>query len=45
VIETPVGFKWVGNALRTSDAIVGGEESGGLSVKGHIPKRTASSPI
>lgn len=39
VIETPVGFKWVGNALRTSDAIVGGEESGGLSVRGHIPEK------
>jgi phosphomannomutase len=39
VTETPVGFKWVGNALRTTDAIVGGEESGGLSVKGHIPEK------
>lgn len=39
VIETPVGFKWVGNAMRTSDAVVGGEESGGLSVKGHIPEK------
>jgi alpha-D-glucose phosphate-specific phosphoglucomutase len=39
VHETPVGFKWVGNALRTTDAIVGGEESGGLSVKGHIPEK------
>ena len=40
VIETPVGFKWVGNALRTNeDAIVGGEESGGLTVKGHIPEK------
>jgi alpha-D-glucose phosphate-specific phosphoglucomutase len=39
VIETPVGFKWVGNALNTTDAIVGGEESGGLSVKGHIPEK------
>lgn len=36
---TPVGFKWVGNALATTDAIVGGEESGGLSVKGHIPEK------
>lgn len=36
---TPVGFKWVGNALNTTDAIVGGEESGGLSVKGHIPEK------
>ena len=39
VQETPVGFKWVGNALNTTDAIVGGEESGGLSVKGHIPEK------
>ncbi|MBC8104127.1 MAG: phosphoglucomutase/phosphomannomutase family protein [Cytophagales bacterium] len=39
VLETPVGFKWVGNALNTTDAIVGGEESGGLSVKGHIPEK------
>lgn len=39
VIETPVGFKWVGHALNTTDAIVGGEESGGLSVKGHIPEK------
>ena len=39
VTETPVGFKWVGNAMRTTDAIVGGEESGGLSVKGHIPEK------
>ncbi|MDX1931604.1 MAG: phosphoglucomutase/phosphomannomutase family protein [Capsulimonadales bacterium] len=39
VTETPVGFKWVGNAMRTTDAIVGGEESGGLSVRGHIPEK------
>ena len=39
VIETPVGFKWVGNAMANSDAILGGEESGGLSVKGHIPEK------
>ena len=39
VIETPVGFKWVGNAMNTTDAIVGGEESGGLTVKGHIPEK------
>ena len=25
VTETPVGFKWIGNALRTTDAIIGGE--------------------
>lgn len=39
VIETPVGFKWVGQAMKANDAIVGGEESGGLSVRGHIPEK------
>ena len=35
VIETPVGFKWVGTAIEEQGAILGGEESGGLSIKGH----------
>lgn len=39
VIETPVGFKWVGAAMREHDIIIGGEESGGLSIKGHIPEK------
>lgn len=39
VIETPVGFKWVGQAMKAHNAIVGGEESGGLSVRGHIPEK------
>ncbi|MDD3238047.1 MAG: hypothetical protein PHV37_08135 [Candidatus Gastranaerophilales bacterium] len=38
-IETPVGFKWVGKAMRDNDVIIGGEESGGLSIKGHIPEK------
>ncbi|MEO6906978.1 MAG: phosphoglucomutase/phosphomannomutase family protein [Abditibacteriaceae bacterium] len=37
LIETPVGFKWVGDALENKGAIVGGEESGGLSIVGHTP--------
>ena len=37
VIETPVGFKWLGAALEEQGAILGGEESGGLSIKGHLP--------
>jgi len=37
VIETPVGFKWVGDAIENGGAIVGGEESGGLSIIGHTP--------
>ena len=39
VIETPVGFKHVGEAMRKYDVIIGGEESGGLSIKGHIPEK------
>ena len=39
VIETPVGFKYVGEAMRVNEVIIGGEESGGLSIKGHIPEK------
>ena len=35
VIETPVGFKWVGEAIENQGALLGGEESGGLSIRGH----------
>lgn len=38
-IETAVGFKHVGQAMRENDCIIGGEESGGLSIKGHIPEK------
>ena len=39
VHETPVGFKWVGSMMARTGALVGGEESGGLSVVGHIPEK------
>ncbi len=39
VIETPVGFKWLGSAMRNNEVLIAGEESGGLSVKGHIPEK------
>jgi len=39
VQETPVGFKYIGRALRETDAIVGGEESGGLGMRGHVPEK------
>ncbi|RYG75112.1 phosphoglucomutase/phosphomannomutase family protein [bacterium] len=35
VIETPVGFKWLGSAIEEKGALLGGEESGGLSIIGH----------
>lgn len=39
VIETAVGFKHVGAAMRKNKVIIGGEESGGLSILGHIPEK------
>ncbi len=39
VVETAVGFKYVGEAMRKYDPIIGGEDSGGLSIKGHIPEK------
>jgi phosphoglucomutase len=39
VHETPVGFKYIGALMENEPIIVGGEESGGLSVKGHIPEK------
>ena len=39
VYETPVGFKWVAQALGEHDVLMGGEESGGFSVRGHIREK------
>ena len=35
-IEVPVGFKHISAGMETHDAIIGGESSGGLTVRGHI---------
>ena len=39
IFETPVGFKYIGEKMRETDVLIGGEESGGLSVLGHIPEK------
>ncbi|MBR6099596.1 phosphoglucomutase/phosphomannomutase family protein [bacterium] len=39
IIETAVGFKHVGEAMRKYNPVIGGEESGGLSIQGHIPEK------
>ncbi|RYD07067.1 hypothetical protein N752_00360 [Desulforamulus aquiferis] len=39
VFESPVGFKYIGQNLLEKGCIIGGEESGGLSIKGHIPEK------
>ena len=35
-IEVPVGFKHIAAALKRSNAVLGGESSGGLTIRGHI---------
>ena len=39
VYETPVGFKYVGELISQDKIIIGGEESAGLSIKGHVPEK------
>lgn len=39
LFETPIGFKHICELMLTRDVLMGGEESGGLGVKGHIPER------
>jgi alpha-D-glucose phosphate-specific phosphoglucomutase len=36
--ETPVGFDRIAHLMITEDVLIGGEESGGISIKGHIPE-------
>ena len=38
-ITTPVGFKWLSEAMRKDYAILAGEDSGGLSTGEHIPEK------
>lgn len=39
IYETAVGFKYIGEKMRETQVLIGGEESGGLSVIGHIPEK------
>ncbi|HIE37586.1 MAG TPA: phosphoglucomutase/phosphomannomutase family protein [Anaerolineae bacterium] len=36
--ETPVGFNHIADRMLNDDVLIGGEESGGFSIKGHIPE-------
>lgn len=38
VYETPVGFNHIADYMLKEDVLIGGEESGGISFKGHIPE-------
>ncbi len=37
--ETPVGFKYIGELINKDEIILGGEESAGLSIRGHYPEK------
>lgn len=39
VRETPVGFKYIGEFIRDNQIVIGGEESAGLSLRGHVPDK------
>ncbi|NJC87369.1 MAG: phosphoglucomutase/phosphomannomutase family protein [Desulfuromonas sp.] len=39
VRETPVGFKYIGEFIRDNEIVIGGEESAGLTVRGHVPDK------
>ncbi|MDX1529905.1 MAG: phosphoglucomutase/phosphomannomutase family protein [Rhodothermales bacterium] len=39
VETTPIGFKYIAPMIVEGDVLVGGEESGGIAVKGHLPER------
>lgn len=39
LVETQVGFKFLGPEMTAKDAIIAGEESGGYGFRGHIPER------
>ena len=42
VWETPVGFKYICDRMLESDVVLGGEESGGIATKLHLPERDAT---
>ena len=39
VQTTPIGFKYIAGKIVEGDVLVGGEESGGMAVTGHVPER------
>jgi len=37
--ETPVGFKYIGELIQQDKIVMGGEESAGMSIRGHVPEK------
>jgi phosphoglucomutase len=38
-LQTPVGFKYIGELIQQDKIALGGEESAGLSIRGHVPEK------
>jgi len=39
VYQTPVGFKYIGELIKADKVVLGGEESAGLTIRGHVPEK------
>ncbi|ORJ63311.1 phosphoglucomutase/phosphomannomutase family protein [Geothermobacter hydrogeniphilus] len=39
VLETPVGFKYIGEYIAAGKVLIGGEESAGLTIRDHVPDK------
>jgi phosphoglucomutase len=39
LFETPVGFKYIGELINQDKIVIGGEESAGLTIRGHVPEK------
>lgn len=41
IVEVPVGFKWIAAEMEKDPGgfVIGGEESGGLTIRGHVPEK------
>jgi phosphoglucomutase len=37
--ETPVGFKYIGELIIKDQIAIGGEESAGMTIRGHVPEK------
>jgi phosphomannomutase len=39
LVTTPIGFKYITDEMLKGDVLIGGEESGGIGILGHLPER------
>ncbi len=39
IYQTPVGFKYIGELIKEDKVVLGGEESAGMTIRGHVPEK------